>query len=1330
MRNLSLASTSLLRIEDLDEFETVVGATFDVDNDSVVTVSEIPSDAETSFQVWRMHTDSPPKLVAKTTCTTSGKSLPFPSAQLISATFLPEARTVCVVSAGGDIATGLIDDETTVCELEIVGSVESGIECAEWSPDHDVLALVAGDGNILLMTKDYEIIYEAPLRTTEKGEDQAVNVGWGSKETQFHGTAGKGAAAASAEQAATAARGGSSPDDDGRARVSWRGDGAFFVVSSLDPHAVPPQTIEPHTHVRRVLRVYDRSGRLQNTSEPVPGLEQGLAWKPSGSVIVSSQRFGFLGGGQGLPSRHDVVFFERNGLRHGEFGLREYWVPKPDTKRQWSYRVKEFAWNADSTILAAWIERDDGDAVQLWTTGNWHWYLKQEISAPSPEDGSTPRFTAVAWHPEQPLRIVMTSPAHVDDYCFMWDTCTSTRGPPKDTGTVAVVDGAALLMTPFRLQVRPPPESSYKIVRPPPRIDPPIHVSQAPNADALICLFPNARVELWWLQTAKHVPRTPQDPDVAEPSLIWKGEVPGDLVARQALLWNSDDASEEWFIALLGIPEGGRHDVVSVTTWRGGEINEDYEVTMPSIGHGRIFFLDGCKLAWEGIDGQVTRVDFENEVATPLVTLPEYCPRIQSVARSSDSWVICGLSETGKLHVVSTNGTNATLSTGCTSFAAGAGFLVFTTTSHTVTCIPLAELLGYLESVEETPTLPNWDARRTERGARLVTVVPSTMSVILQAPRGNLETVHPRPMVLSVVKDDIEEGDYRKALLDCRRHRIDLNILYDHEPRGFMSRLWSFVDQIEEVDYINLFLTDIGKSPRPAKLTAEICDAVRAELEKKDVEKYINSILTTHMVKTPPDIEAGLALLLRLRETNPNLVEEAVKYIIFLADPDTLFDVALGMYDFSLALLIAQHSPKKDPREYLPFLKQLKEAGEVSRDGYRRFKIDDHLKRYKKALQGLHDAGPKVFEEALTYTDKHRLHHEALEIWAGKAESVQAILNLYGEYLFERREFKQAALAFVRASKPQRAIIAYEKAYAWQELFALVVKEGRSFDELLQMGQRVGEDLASRKRYSEAGRVLLDYAKNVEEAITAFAQGGDFPEADRQCALNSRMDLVETILYPEALEVRYQIGEDATELKEQLERQVERLKELKVKKATDPDGFYNPDGERSANLQDVDVMTDAGSTVAGTIFTRYTAAPSSGTKKSKVSSKNSKKRARKTGRKGTVEEEEYILLSIGKMPGRLEAIQGKFIITSFAGNATLIASHQEEGKELQRNLKELESKLRSTIDEVWPDEDEEEAPVPPAASGTGSLPPRQALPRKPEMTTPGAAITEWEVKLL
>ena len=45
-------------------------------------------------------------------------------------------------------------------------------------------------------------------------------------------------------------------------------------------------------------------------------------------------------------------------------------------------------------------------------------------------------------------------------------------------------------------------------------------------------------------------------------------------------------------------------------------------------------------------------------------------------------------------------------------------------------------------------------------------------------------------------------------------------------------------------------------------------------------------------------------------ERVPTAIEEAVKYIIFLVDADTLFNVALGMYDFSLVLLIAQHAQK------------------------------------------------------------------------------------------------------------------------------------------------------------------------------------------------------------------------------------------------------------------------------------------------------------------------------------------------------------------------------------------------------------------------------------
>jgi elongator complex protein 1 len=41
------------------------------------------------------------------------------------------------------------------------------------------------------------------------------------------------------------------------------------------------------------------------------------------------------------------------------------------------------------------------------------------------------------------------------------------------------------------------------------------------------------------------------------------------------------------------------------------------------------------------------------------------------------------------------------------------------------------------------------------------------------------------------------------------------------------------------------------------------------------------------------------------------------------------------------------------------------------------------------------------------------------------------------------------------------------------------------------------EDLGSKKRYTEAGQVLLDYAEDVREAVILFVQENQFSEARR-----------------------------------------------------------------------------------------------------------------------------------------------------------------------------------------------------------------------------------------
>jgi len=57
---------------------------------------------------------------------------------------------------------------------------------------------------------------------------------------------------------------------------------------------------------------------------------------------------------------------------------------------------------------------------------------------------------------------------------------------------------------------------------------------------------------------------------------------------------------------------------------------------------------------------------------------------------------------------------------------------------------------------------------------------------------------------------ETHSGHWRKAFLSCRKHRIDLNVLIEHNPDVFFSDLSTFVEQIDDVDYINLFLTSVG----------------------------------------------------------------------------------------------------------------------------------------------------------------------------------------------------------------------------------------------------------------------------------------------------------------------------------------------------------------------------------------------------------------------------------------------------------------------------------------------------------------------------------------
>ena len=124
--------------------------------------------------------------------------------------------------------------------------------------------------------------------------------------------------------------------------------------------------------------------------------------------------------------------------------------------------------------------------------------------------------------------------------------------------------------------------------------------------------------------------------------------------------------------------------------------------------------------------------------------------------------------------------------------------------------MPLADFVASSPTEMEVPgDTPELDerCRSVERGARLVTVMPSTFGVVLQMPRGNLETVYPRALVLAGIRSFIDAKNYRSAFLTCRSQMVDMNILHDYAPKQFMENVSLFVDQVKRVDFIDDFIS-------------------------------------------------------------------------------------------------------------------------------------------------------------------------------------------------------------------------------------------------------------------------------------------------------------------------------------------------------------------------------------------------------------------------------------------------------------------------------------------------------------------------------------------
>ncbi|THW99856.1 IkappaB kinase complex, IKAP component [Aureobasidium pullulans] len=1135
----------------------------------------------------------------------------IPVDRILSLQYFADTATICLILAGGDIV--IVREEPLPGEdlIEIVGSVDEGIAAAAWSPDEELLAISTRANTLILMTRDFESIANITLSPEDVQVSAHVSVGWGKRETQFQGKRAKALKDPTVPEHVD--EGQLSSLDQMQTTISWRGDGAYLAVNSVQDGK------------RRMIRVYSREGVLESVGEPVDGLEGALSWRPAGNLMAGIQR---------RSDRVDVVFFERNGLRHGEFSLRL----SAEDMESWASTIT-LAWNSDSTVLAVSFK----DRVQLWTMGNYHYYLKQEIFTNATSEAES-LSVRTAWHPEKALYLSASSDYSLHLLSYVFTVSKSSTSPPNDLGLTSVIDGRNLKITPLRVANVPPPMSFAELDLGANAID--VAVNQSAT---MIAVLHQQGVFLYELNYSVR--------PFQHPKLLREGPM-AEQIPRQIAFSGEDDIS-----VLCSQPNSQTDCIVELKASDDAAFDSN-ELTL---GAGSLFSaMDLSNACFEDSHGGVYEVTAAASTSL-LAKLPVHCPWTE-VWKDDETIIVFGLSAGGTLFGYRKSSEDDKAQEclqirNCTSFLTTPAHLIFTTTQHLLKFVHLHQ--GDLEIPQDEPEKDE-RCRSIERGARLVAVMPTAFSLVLQMPRGNLETIYPRALVLAGIRRSISAKDYKTAFFACRGQRVDMNILHDYAPQQFMANVLLFCKQLKKAEHIDLFLSQLrdddvaetmyketlnapklglhGDGPSESQQTLTeppsskingVCDAFLDVLRNR-TSTHLQNIITAHVCKSPPDLDAGLTLIAKLREEQPDLVERAVEHICFLADVNQLYDHALGLYDLDVALLIAQQS-QKDPREYLPYVQGLGKMQPLRRQ----FTIDHDLKKHSKALGHLFTMDE--FDELKTYMAKHELYSDAMQLYRYQAQRLNEIMRLNADYLNSRNRYKEAGIAYEYLGEYNLAFEAYRSANEWRECLSSATLIPLPEDELVAAGEAFAEALTESKEHHDAATVYLDYLNDIEGAIRSLCKGYYYAEAIRVVGLRRRPELIASAIDPGLVEGSATMTELLAEMKGQLNAQVPRLRELRQKKEEDPLAFFGGVPADGPDIPDnISLAPTEATTSAGTFMTRYTNR-STGTLASNATRKTSKNRRREErkrarGKKGSVYEEEYIVNSIGRLIERTNSV--------------------------------------------------------------------------------------------
>lgn len=1066
------------------------------------------------------------------------------------------------------------------------------------------------------MFSTFDVLVESSLN--DKAAQEFITVGWGKKETQFHGSAGKGSRKKEEIEVLDTSR------LDKKISCCWRGDGEFFAVNYVGGNG-------------RMFKVYNKEGGLQYTSEVCANLQVPIAWKPSGLWIAKPEVF---------PNKYSITLFERNGLKHNELVLPF----KPDEEK-----VVNLSWSQDSEIfLIETLRNDTEHRLYLYTISNYHWFLKYSMHF---DEKILYNWSYNYGEPKQ-LHLIATQgeSSVIQSFKFDFVVNSSSGSSESDESIVVVIDGRKLLLTNFKSQMVPPPMASLEvpIENSTNLVDFLLQPDENFDSNSFFTIDDDGVINLFRC--------------IFEPAVNCKRLVK--VLQTKTLETTCKSTNNALWIDTnhMLLVEGSTINLFSIKT----------ETIVSSLPFqdviGNLAKLNNSQFLAQLTDGTLVGFEIKDEeikiLEKEFEKLPEFCEKVVA-SKNFNKISIFALSTIRKKLYRNSN----ELSTEVTSFTVtdDQEFLIYTT---------IGELKFVSLNSEEAI-----ETRRIERGSKIVSLVKNKSQIIFQLPRGNLETITPRILSFKIIRKHLQNQEYRLAFDLLRKERINLNLLIDLNPQQFLKDILLFIEQIDSIQWLNLFLTELkdedvievmykfckpsetteiyDESFTTANKTAYICSKMLQIFNDLDSKKYLLPSLTCHVKNQ--QIEVALQMIWELKKsgTANKEADDAVKYLLYLIDINVLYNIALGMYDFHLVMFVAQKS-QKDPKEYVPFLNELNKLPSL----YAKYKIDCHLKRYAKAIRSIAPLcdDDAMFEECSELTKKHQLYEAALEALKGNRERYRTICIHFGDHLRIKGKLLDASLLYERGGDYKQSMACARNILDWQRCILLAKRLGTSEEEMKEMASKLANALKDVGRFKEASEIasrFLDFSALLDALIT----GRMYSEAILEAMITGNEEKIEDTIKPN---LKLHLADAIKSIEDDLQMYLEQKQRLLTVRR-------NKIVKQQAHDDDDDAFSDTTS-LASSQNSRNT---SKTFKTSKTKRKHEKKLLNM--KEGNKFEDVALVDSIWKLLHKIIAIENQQTVKELLKNAIELQL-DDKAEELQKAFKNLLLHLKNTLDEVWTSE--------------------------------------------